>query len=38
MSDHLNRKRLSRLTSAAVLLMLVVVGAVFIGLHSFSQW
>lgn len=38
MTDRLNRKQLARLTTMALLLMLVIVGAVFFGLHSFSHW
>jgi hypothetical protein len=37
MSDHLNRKQFSRLSSMALLLMLVTIGVVFLGLHHLSH-
>jgi hypothetical protein len=38
MSDRLNRRQLARLASMALLLMLITIGAVFMGLHYFSRW
>jgi hypothetical protein len=37
MSDRLNRKQFSRLTSLAVLFMLATIGAVFVGFHYVSH-